>query len=203
MTARGRRTRRPSGGSGKPWCDLLGVDKLPPDHYAVFKNITKYRFVDQRSVYKRLGYIGLIQRGKHTIEGFKVPYRNMPKQLCLPEDFRAKICGGDSTLPSLVQKNVLPHGVPQGAPISDLIANFYLIDFDVKLDQYARARGGRYMRYSDDILLIVPGDEEDARAAEHFTTNEIRNHGEALKIKAAKTCVVKFTRSDEEMGLNT
>ncbi|MFC3631362.1 hypothetical protein ACFOM8_18155 [Paracoccus angustae] len=36
------------------WCDLLGVDELPPDHYAVFKNITKYRYVDQRSVYSRL-----------------------------------------------------------------------------------------------------------------------------------------------------
>ena len=137
------------------WCDLLGVDELPADHYAVFKNITKYRFVDQRSVYRRLGYIGPIQRGKHTIEGFTVPYRDMPKQLCSPEDFRAKICGGDPTKPSLVQKNVLPHGVPQGAPISDLIANFYLIDFDAKLHQYARERGGKYMRYSDDILLIT------------------------------------------------
>lgn len=182
------------------WCDLLGVDELPADHYAVFKNITKYRFVDQRSVYRRLGYLGLIQRGKHTIEGFTVPYREMPKQLCSPDDFRAKICGGDPTKPSLVQKNALPHGVPQGAPISDLIANFYLIDFDAKLDQYARERGGKYMRYSDDILLIIPGGDTEAVAATAFATDEIKNHGEALEIKAAKTCVVRFTRSGENLS---
>lgn len=182
----------------KIWYDLLGVDELPPDHYAVFKNITKYRFVDQRSVYKRLDYFGLIQQGNHTIEGFKVPYRDMPKQLCSPEDFRAKICGGDPALPSLVQKNVLPHGVPQGAPISDLIANFYLIDFDAKLDEYAREHGGKYMRYSDDILLIIPGGKAAAMEATAFATDEIKNHGEALEIKAAKTCVVKFTRSGDE-----
>ncbi|MGB0960893.1 MAG: hypothetical protein ACPGVK_11640 [Halocynthiibacter sp.] len=156
----------------------MGVDELPADHYAVFKNITKYRFVDQWSVYKRLGSLGPIQRGKHTIEGFTVPYREMPKQLCSPEDFRAKICGGDPSKPSLVQKNALPHGVPQGAPISDLIVNFYLIDFDAKLDQYARERGGKYMRYSDDILLIIPGGDVAAAAA--FATDEIKKHGEAL-----------------------
>lgn len=180
------------------WCDLLGVDELPADHYAVFKNITKYHFVDQRLVYKRLGYFGLIKRGKHFIEGFKVPYRKMPKQLCSPEDFRAKICGGDPAFPSLIQKNELPHGVPQGAPISDLIANFYLIDFDAKLNQFARERGGRYMRYSDDILLIVPGPEAETAIA--YATDEIQKHGEQLEIKAAKTCVVKFTRSGHELS---
>ena len=182
------------------WCDLLGVDELPPDHYAVFKNITKYHFVDQRSVYRRLDYIGPIKRGKHIIEGFTVPYREMPKQLCSPEDFRAKICGGDPAIQSLVEKNELPHGVPQGAPISDLIANFYLIDFDAKLTQFARERGGRYMRYSDDILLIIPGGEFEADAATKFATNEIRKHGEALEIKETKTCVVRFARSGHELS---
>lgn len=182
------------------WCDLLGVDELPPDHYAVFKNITKYRFVDQRSVYRRLGYLGPIQRGKHIIEGFTVPYRDMPKQLCSPEDFRAKICGGDPDKPSLIRKNELAHGVPQGAPISDLIANFYLIDFDATLEQYARALGGKYMRYSDDILLILPGCDAEAMAATAFAMDEIKNHGESLEIKASKTCVVKFTRTAEDLS---
>lgn len=181
------------------WCDLLGVDELPPDHYAVFKNITKYRFVDQRLAYRRLGYFGSVQRGKHVIEGFKVPRREIPKQLCSPEDFRAKICGGDPALSSLVIKNELPRGVPQGAPISDLIANFYLIDFDAKLNRYAHERGGRYMRYSDDILLIIPGGEAEAEAAMKFATNEIQNHGESLEINEEKTCCVKFTRSGEEL----
>lgn len=177
------------------WCDLLSVAELPPDHYAVFKNITKYRFVDQRATYRRLGYFGLRERNGQMIDGFLLPYRDMPKQLCSNADFRAKVCGGDPALPSIIQKNELPYGVPQGAPISDLIANFYLLDFDVVMARYARARGGRYMRYSDDILLILPGGASEASAAIAFATTEMRNHGPELRIKESKTCVAQFERS--------
>lgn len=82
-----------------------------------------------------------------------------------------------------------------------MIANFYLIHFDAKLEQYARERGGKYMRYSDDILLIIPGGDDEAAAATAFTTGEIKNHGDALEIKAAKTCVVKFMRSAKDLSL--
>ncbi len=178
------------------WCDLLGVEKLPPDHYAVFKNITKYSYVDQRSAYSRLGYFGMRERNGHVIPGFLIPFRDMPKQLCSNSDFRAKICGGDpSHGQSLIQKNLLPHGIPQGAPISDLIANFYLLEFDRMMAEYARARGGRYMRYSDDILLIVPGGSAEAQAAIEFATTEMRKHGPELRIKEAKTCVAQFQRA--------
>lgn len=177
------------------WCDLLGVEKLPPDHYAVFKNITKYSFVDQRSVYSRLGYFGMRERNGHMIPGFLIPFRDMPKQLCSNGDFRAKICGGDPKHgPSLVQKNLVRHGVPQGAPISDLIANFYLLEFDRVFAKYARARGGRYMRYSDDILLILPGGGQEASAAIDFATSEMQKHGPELRIKDTKTCVAQFQR---------
>ncbi len=180
------------------WCDLLGVEKLPQDHYAVFKNITKYRFVDQRAVYSRLSYFGLRERNGKKIPGFLKPFRDMPKQLCSNADFRAKICGGDPAYqPSLVQKNTLPHGVPQGAPISDLIANFYLLEFDRVMAEYARMRGGRYMRYSDDILLILPGGSLEADEAINFATAEIRKHGPELRIKDAKTCVAQFERTLE------
>lgn len=177
------------------WCDLLGVEKLPPDHYAVYKNITKYRYVDQRAVYSCLGYFGPRERNGQTVPGFLLPFRDMPKQLCSNADFRAKICGGDPKhQPSLVQKNTLPHGVPQGAPISDLIANFYLLEFDRVMADYARVRGGQYKRYSDDILLILPGGSPEARAAIDFATAEVRKHGPELRIKDAKTCVAQFER---------
>lgn len=183
------------------WCDLLGVEKLPPAHYAVFKNITKYSFVEQCPVYSRLGYFGVRERNGHIIPGFLVPFREMPKQLCSNADFRMKICGGDPKHgPSLAQKNPsltkqYPHGVPQGAPISDLIANFYLLAFDKMLAEYTRIRGGRYMRYSDDILLILPGESAEAKAAIEFATTEMSKHGPELRINDAKTCVAQFQRA--------
>ena len=178
------------------WCDLLGVTQLPPDHYAVFKNITKYRFVDQRAAYSRLGYFGMRERNGQMVPGFLFPFRDMPKQLCSSRDFRAKICGGDPKQgPPLVQKNTRPHGIPQGAPISDLIANFYLLAFDRAMAEYVRARGGRYMRYSDDILLILPGGGPEARVAVDFVTTEMGKHGPELRIKESKTCVAQFQRA--------
>ncbi len=173
------------------WCDLLGEERLPSDHYAVFKNITKYRYVDREAVYRRLGYIGS--------NGLVQPQEVIPIQLCSPSEFRAKICGLDSNYSSLIQKNTESHGVPQGAPISDLIANFYLLDFDQQLHQYAARQGGRYMRYSDDILLLLPGGSKSAKPAVRYTSDLIRNYGRELKIKNSKTCVVQFKREGDRL----
>ena len=181
------------------WCDLLEADELPPDHYAVFKNITKYRYVDQMEIFRRLGFLGSVERGAKMVEGFKVAYRNIPKQLCSPADFRAKICGGDPAYPSLIQKNTKAFGIPQGAPISDLIANFYLMEFDCVMNKSAAKHGGRYVRYSDDILVIVPGGESEAESTARFAVEEIRKHGSQLQINKSKTCVIQFRRRDKHL----
>lgn len=185
------------------WCDLLGVDSLPADHYTVFKNVTRYHIVDQKAVYRRLGFIETVEEDGFQREKYTVPFKKMPIQLCTPAEFRAKICGGDPSLPSLIKGNVddlgnaLNHGVPQGAPISDLIANFYLIDFDLEMNRYATKLGGSYVRYSDDILLILPGGVTEAKTATSFAINEIKKYGAELKIKEDKTCIVRFERTQD------
>ena len=175
----------------------LTLQQLPADHFAVFKNITGYRYVDQKDTYRRLGYLATRQLGGHEVEGYTRPYSEMPKQLCSPKDFRDKICGGNPKLPSLVQKNQQTYGIPQGAPISDLIANFYLLYFDKAIFEYVRKRGGRYMRYSDDILLILPGGVLEAQSAREFVGKEITKYGAQLVIKEKKTCIVQFMKSSE------
>lgn len=189
----------------KIWCDFLGVSRLPDDHFTVFKNMTNYHVVDQKDVYRRLGFLKTINVDGYEREKYSLPFRKMPIQLCSPEVFREKICGGDPALPSLVRGNVddqgkaLEHGIPQGAPISDLIANFYLMDFDVAMNAYAKSKGGTYMRYSDDILLIIPGAKAEADEAEELATSEISKCGPELKIKAAKTCIVSFATKNDEV----
>jgi hypothetical protein len=172
------------------WCDLLGVEQLPDDHWAVFKNITRYSEVDRNHAYERLGYAHQRQNGSWE---YHKPLHQMPKQLCTPEVFRERIVGGD---PSLIVKNKNAYGIPQGAPISDLLANAYLIDFDIKMAAYARARGGVYMRYSDDILVIVPGDGRAGAAAREKAQRLIREAGERLLIKAEKASTIRFTCRD-------
>lgn len=182
------------------WCDLLGVDRLPPDHFAVYKNVTDYHVVDQKDVYRRLGIIANVSVNGYVRETYTVPYKGMNTQLCTPAEFREKICGGDPALPSLIQSNKTGRGVPQGAPISDLIANFYLIDFDVSMNDFAKSHGGVYMRYSDDILLIIPGGAAEADFAENFAITEIKKYGNNLEIKPEKTCISRFEESGESLS---
>jgi len=175
------------------WCKMLGVGKLPPDHFKVYKAITHYSVVDRNAAYERLGFFGpKVRRNGVVTDGFLVPHRKVPWQLCSPSDFREKICGESAEFDSLIKTNDREFGIPQGAPISDLLANLYLIDFDVALQKYLMDRGGFYSRYSDDILIIVPGNEEDGRAAKKFAMDLICEFGDQLRIKDEKTSIVDF-----------
>lgn len=181
------------------WCRLLGEAKLPPDHFQVFKAITQYAVVDKQKVYERLGHFGQksLTKPGEPIKGYLTSYRNMPKQLCTGAEFRQKIAGG-SAGQSIIQKNVLPYGIPQGAPISDLLANLYLIDFDRDIKEWAEALGGEYLRYSDDILILVPGDEAVGRSLMKRARDHIRNFGSRLTIKEEKSSLFTFRKVDNE-----
>jgi len=56
----------------------------------------------------------------------------------------------------------LRHGIPQGAPISPLLANLFLSDFDLDLEQ----RGLILIRYADDFLLLSARQEQIAPSLE-------------------------------------
>ena len=175
------------------WCRMLGVTELPPDHAAVFRAITRYAVVDRDQVYERLGFIGLKRENGKTVRRYLKTYREIPTQLCTPKEFREKIAGGNAALPTLVVQNDKDYGIPQGAPISDILANLYLMDFDKLMDSYVRPLGGRYFRYSDDILFVVPGSCTAGFAARDYAMSQITNFGPEIKFKSQKTSVIVYT----------
>lgn len=125
------------------WKQTLQSDRLPDGHYAVFRSMTRYAHASRAQVCAKLG----------------ISYRSIHKRreaLCTPEQFRAHVRGG-----KLIQVNKQPNGIPQGSPISGLIANLAMTSFDAHMHSFARARGGSYRRYSDDILLLAPTTEID------------------------------------------
>jgi len=174
------------------WCRIIGVNDLPPDHEAVFRAITQYAVVDRDQVYERLGFIGTKTENGREVRGFLKAYSEIPMQLCTPEEFRRKIAGGDKSLPSLIEKNKKPYGIPQGAPISDILANIYLIDFDALMASYVRPLGGHYFRYSDDILIIAPGGADVGRSARDYAMTQITNSGPEIRIKSQKTSITAY-----------
>ena len=179
----------------KVWADLLNEEKLPADHFAVFKAITSYSYVDKKEVYERLGFFGYKRRTKSgkNIKGYLRSYKEMPTHLCSPSKFRSEIAGGSKD--SIIKMNKDVFGIPQGAPLSDLLANMYLIEFDRQVRTWMRKRGGFYLRYSDDILLIGKGGETEARAVLKKVQTLIPSFGPEFKIKDEKSSVHVFRKA--------
>ena len=122
----------------KSWCKLINKEKLPSDHFNVFKSITKSSTVDKMDLYELFSISKSSPKSKH-------------KQICCAKDFRDKVRGG-----GLIKSNLNDYGIPQGSPISALLSNIYMLDFDLEMKKYADIHGGYYFRYCDDMLFIMP-----------------------------------------------
>lgn len=177
----------------KRWCEILDVDSLPPDHWAVFKNITRYAWVERPVLYKKLDLVTKVE--KRGIEVTIPMRRDLPIVLCSGKTLREldqsskKVDGS-----KLIHQNDLCRGIPQGSPISDMLANIYLIEFDKKINALAKKYGGIYRRYSDDIVLIVPGGLQVGASIRAQVRREIQTQGCHLRIKAKKTHTIAFKK---------
>jgi len=96
---------------------------------------------------------------------------DIPLQLCSIADFRSKIASPKGA----IWTNPDEFGIPQGAPISDLIANFYLLDFDQALHSYVQTINGVYRCYCDDILIIYSDPSVSWSVVENFIQTEIKS----------------------------
>ena len=152
------------------WAKLLGGGKLPTDHFAVFKAITKSSRVDKAALYSRLGI---------SIHNPRVE----DKRLCSAKRFRDDVRGG-----GLIATNPELRGIPQGSPISALLSNIYMLEFDLALLSKLSLTESVFYRYCDDILIIC--DSEKENEIYEFVNDEIRKLG--LNLQEKKTEVRQF-----------
>jgi RNA-directed DNA polymerase len=150
------------------WSRLLGVTHLPDDHYAVFRSLTKHASVELIAARKRLG-ISRQALGRR-------------KRLCEPADFRMLRNEG------FVAVNRSAKGIPQGSPVSALLSNVYMLEFDANIKQKILAVGGLYKRYCDDILIVVP--DHLAEEMKTFVAEELSKL--KLAMQPTKTLECKF-----------
>lgn len=153
------------------WAALLGTTVLPGDHFNVFKNVTRHASVDRGWAHSQ----------------FNVPrkargLRN--RRICSPREFRRIVR-------PLIRRNAAGKGIPQGSPISALLSNLFLLEFDQQMRGLAETLGALYLRYSDDILLIC--DNQDATLLECEATRLMV--ADKLTINADKTQRRSFRRN--------
>lgn len=179
------------------WAELIGKSRLPDDHFAVFRAITKYSYVDYLEAYERLGYYGP-KKFIHDkpIKGYLKKKSDIPVQICSGPEFR-RLIAGEGPQSSIIKVNPNTYGIPQGAPLSDLLSNLYMLDFDRHVKALVDNCGGKYFRYSDDILIVMPQNEQQASLLEAEVRNEITKYGNELKIKEEKCAIHRFYREDE------
>lgn len=131
----------------KMWRVLMGTSSLPKDHYAVYRSLTKYASVDKKDAFSALGISP------------RNPRRGGRRKLCEVSVFRDKIRDG-----GLLETNKKRSGIPQGSPISAVLSNIYMLDFDRICKSLVDDVGGKYYRYCDDILLITPNSNSNTIA---------------------------------------
>ncbi len=126
------------------WQRLLETDVLPEDHYAVYKAVTRYSVVERHKIYNLFGL---------RLSG-RVRRVDQPRRLCTPKQFRDKVLSRGLVAPgSGVSRGI---GIPQGTSISPLLSNLYLGQLDIAMHEVANQLGGRYWRYCDDVLIVLP-----------------------------------------------
>lgn len=124
------------------WKSTLQSSKLPNDHYAIYKSLTKFSYVDRDLIFKKFKINGNSKK-------------NGIYRICNPNEFRDIVRKN-----KYIVTNSQKKGIPQGSPISGLLSNIYLLNFDIELHRISQYFGASYLRYCDDILIICKEDDE-------------------------------------------
>lgn len=142
-------------------------NRMPEDHFKIFERVSAYQWIE-----------------REYIESF-FPKGKMPSMngKYLPDTSLLNFVKEKHKQNKVIQRNPYPYGIPQGLPISGVLANISMLSFDKVLFEYAQNHNGIYRRYSDDILLIV--DLEFMEEAGNMVINELNNIG--LKANDSKT----------------
>ncbi|WP_340084615.1 reverse transcriptase domain-containing protein [Siminovitchia sp. FSL H7-0308] len=150
---------------------VLKKDTLPGDYYNVFKNLTKFSYFIKNEIEADL-------KTKYTESEIKNKYKYFTE-----EEFR-------TFKHKNIYKNSKNYGIPQGAGISSVCSNIYLLEFDEKIQKYVDKQNGLYKRYCDDLIIVIPI-EGDAQSYDyhihHQTLENIKEQIPNLEIQPEKT----------------
>lgn len=173
------------------WSRVIGR-KLPNDQFKIFEVLTQYSYVRKESLYRKydVNEKKLKKKGEFpkTLFDFVPGATIVEKYLRLKKD---RLIVKKEPSP----KSPIPVGIPQGSPMSSLLSNIYLVDYDEEMVELARKKGFHYRRYCDDILLICP--TSMANEIKNYAISQISSSRWKLTIQAAKAEVIDFVKTEK------
>lgn len=179
----------------RSWRNLKGDKTLGDDEYNVFKNITNFSYINENQLFDEFKH-EIITVSKSGIEKKKKinKIHHLRKQraqaFCELSDIKRirekKLIVGNNS-PNHPKRN---KGIPQGSPISAVLANIYMFDFDKAINRNITDLGGIYRRYSDDMIIVCDKKYTDVilRMFDDYISNVL------LEVQHDKTQIFNFTK---------
>lgn len=162
------------------WSKILGTKSLPKDNYALFKSITNYSY---------FFYDNLRQKRKGHLDEKKIAELKNEGKFQLFENWQDFEKSEIQVYKNQKKREGSIAGIPQGLPISAMLANVYMLPFDEAIvERLIKPKNCYYRRYSDDLVVLC--NPEDIDDVEKIVLEEIKKI--QLTISKSKTEKFKF-----------
>lgn len=178
----------------KAWTSLLGTKALPEDHYNIYKSITNYSYILLQDLRKKNSRnfdekrLALNrQKGVHAFFESLAEFRTIVKAGEL-RIYKTQYHNNEKG-----EKRRL-RGIPQGLPISAMLANLYLLEFDKKILQKVETLDiGLYRRYSDDIVVVCSVEQKDE--LQNFVFEAIKEFNLDIAKSKIEVCIFDYVNN--------
>ncbi len=178
----------------KAWAGILNCDTLPKDHYNIFKSVTNFSYINLQDLRLPNGGFDekrLAQNRRNGVHAFFLNSNELRKDIDSGKLNVYKNQYQDKSNKGQIR------GIPQGLPISSILANLYLLRFDKMLFQKVMVEnGGLYRRYSDDIIVVC--NIRSVNEIKTFIESEIKKF--KLEIAISKTDQAIFKLKPNMIG---
>lgn len=145
----------------KAWAKLYQDDGrgngLPPAEYNVFRAVTNFAYVQLEDLKTEHGCFDEKHLAQLRREGINAFFRS-------GEEFRKQVVENPAVkiYKNQQKKDGKLVGIPQGLPISPVLANLYMYEFDLQMvKEVINKFGAFYRRYSDDIIVVCEKPQAD------------------------------------------
>ena len=169
------------------WSEVLGTKSLPKDHYNIYKSITNFSY---------FYYNDLRVSKKGNLDEKKIAKLKNNGKFQFFGDMNDFLDSDIQIYKNQKKTDGKIAGIPQGLPISALLANIYMLPFDRQIiSDLVEKKNCFYRRYSDDLVVVCKA--EDVNEVENFVMNEIKKI--KLDISPSKTEKFRFKTENNQL----